>query len=331
MSLFQMDRTAQLPWVERYRPALLSEIVSHDAAISTIQKLIEHDCLPHLLFYGPPGTGKTTTAHAIASQIYKDRKAGMVLELNASDERGIDVVREQVKRFASTRTIFGTGYKLILLDESDAMTNPAQAALRRIMEQYSSNVRFVMICNYPEKLIPALRSRCTEFRFPPLPHDATTTFLTRIAEDQGLATTPDGINALIDLGGGDLRRSINLMQTTSMGSDTVNEGTVYKCAGYPLPTEVSAQLQCLISQPLETAATGLAELRETRGLSLLDIVRELHRQTVLLDLPSLAMANILDRLSQIEKRLAEGCSDALQAASVAAAYQMLRMDIDNVK
>lgn len=325
------ERGAQLPWVERYRPAHLSDIVSHEAAISTIHKLISQNCLPHLLFYGPPGTGKTTTAHAIARELYGDKYGPMVLELNASDDRGIDVIREQVKRFASTRVIFGTGHKLIILDESDAMTNPAQAALRRIMETCSNNVRFIMICNYPEKLIPALRSRCTEFRYPPLPHDDAAKFLRTVAEGEHLEITDDGIDALITLGTGDLRRSLNLMQTTAMATDVVNENNVYRCAGYPLPSEVKAVLQSLMNQPMESAAQSLDEMRKDRGLALLDVVRELHRQTVLLDMPPMALANVIDRLSQVEKRVAEGCSEEIQVAAIAAIYHALRRELDDAK
>jgi replication factor C subunit 3/5 len=326
-----LARSDQLPWVEKYRPSDLTQIVSHDAAISTIRKLIQEKCLPHLLFYGPPGTGKTTTAHAIAHELYGPKLGAMVLELNASDERGIDVVRDQIKRFASSRMIFGTGHKLIILDESDAMTNPAQAALRRIMEKYSSNVRFIMICNYPEKIIPALRSRCTEFRYPPLPEVDARNFLETVAREEKLDITADGVTALLELGIGDLRRSLNLMQTTALATSVVNESNVYQCAGYPLPDEIRGELQNLLNQPLQTTVASLETLRNEKGLALLDILRELHKQTMLLELPSLCLANLLDALSQIEKRIAEGCSERIQTYAIASAYQKLRMELDNVR
>lgn len=323
-----MHRPDQLPWVEKYRPTDLEEIVSHESVISTIRKLIDQQCLPHLLFYGPPGTGKTTTAHAIARALYGPKYRPFVLELNASDERGIDVVREQIKRFASSRTIFGSGHKLVILDESDAMTNPAQAALRRIMEKFSSNVRFIMICNYPEKLIPALRSRCTEFRYPPLPADDARAFLERVATAEGLDYTPGGVNALLRLSLGDLRRSLNLMQTTSLASAVVDQANVYACAGYPLLEEIMDQVQVLMNQPIEMTVEGLESLMVDRGLALLDVVRELHRQVVLLELPGAVLANIIDNLAQIEKRLADGCSEKIQAVAIAAAFQLLRQELD---
>ncbi|GMI10300.1 hypothetical protein TrRE_jg11793 [Triparma retinervis] len=154
-----------LPWVEKYRPSSLTDLVAHEEIISVLTKLIESDKLPHLLLYGPPGTGKTSTIIAMAKKMYGEKKyKGMVLELNASDERGIDVVRNQIREFAGTRQLFSSGTKLILLDECDAMTSDAQFALRRIIEKYSTSTRFCLICNYVSKIIPALQSRCTRFR-----------------------------------------------------------------------------------------------------------------------------------------------------------------------
>merc|ERR1712106_421120 len=164
--------TPNLPWVEKYRPNALDDLISHEDIISTIRTFISQDKLPHLLFYGPPGTGKTSTILACAKEIYPPKLFNsMVLELNASDDRGIGIVRGQVLNFASTRTIFNKGYKLIILDEADAMTNDAQNALRRIIEKYTENTRFCIICNYLSKIIPALQSRCTRFRFGPLKQD----------------------------------------------------------------------------------------------------------------------------------------------------------------
>ncbi|KPP57531.1 hypothetical protein Z043_124734, partial [Scleropages formosus] len=158
--------------VEKYRPQTLDDLISHQDILSTIQKFISEDRLPHLLFYGPPGTGKTSTILACARQLYKDKEFNsMVLELNASDDRGIDVVRGPILSFASTRTIFKKGFKLVILDEADAMTQDAQNALRRVIEKFTENTRFCLICNYLSKIIPALQSRCTRFRFGPLSQD----------------------------------------------------------------------------------------------------------------------------------------------------------------
>lgn len=318
-----------LPWVEKYRPDTLENVVGHVSVIATLQKFIENNVLPHLLFYGPPGTGKTTVAHAISKHLYKTTSKGQVLELNASDERGIDVVRETIKRFSSTKSLFGTGHKLIILDESDAMTNPAQAALRRIMEKFTSNVRFILICNYPEKIIPALRSRCTEFRFAPIPSNEAEVSLRRIGGAENLAMDDDGIKSLLKLGNGDLRRCINLMQTTALSSETVSELTVYKCAGYPLPSDVQGQLELLMNLPLEDSIQNLESFRKERGLSLIDILREIHQQFVLYDLDPVLMASAIDSFSQIERRIADGASSIIQSAAIAATFQELRSHLES--
>jgi replication factor C subunit 3/5 len=174
-----------LPWVEKYRPKDFSELVAHEDITNTIQRLIDQNRLPHLLFYGPPGTGKTSTILACARRLYGPNYHSMVLELNASDDRGIDVVREQIKDFASTRKIFSSGIKLVILDEADAMTNAAQAALRRVIEKFTKNTRFCLICNYISKIIPALQSRCTRFRFGPIPKDAVSKRLNHVIECEG--------------------------------------------------------------------------------------------------------------------------------------------------
>jgi replication factor C subunit 3/5 len=192
----------------------------------------------------------------------------------------------------------------------------------------SENIRFIVICNYPEKLIPALRSRCTEFQYPLLPEDDARAFLEHIAADEHLTFTPDGIKALLDLGIGDLRRSLNLMQTTSLATSVVNEATVYQCAGYPLPEEIKRQLQTLLNQPLEACVLALEELRNGRGLSLLDIVRELHGQMVLFEIKGMALANVIDRLAQIERRLADGWSGRIETVAIAATYQLFRKDFN---
>ena len=226
-----------LPWVEKYRPSVLQELISHEDIIRTIRKFISEEKLPHLLFYGPPGTGKTSTILACAKELYSPKEFNsMVLELNASDDRGINVVRNQILSFASTRTIFNSGYKLVILDEADAMTNDAQNALRRIIEKYTDNVRFCLICNYLSKIIPALQSRyvmhtfiknlvftlfymlhkylpfifrCTRFRFGPLKSDQILPRLKHVAESENVSLTGDGEKALVKLSGGDMRKVKN--------------------------------------------------------------------------------------------------------------------------
>lgn len=224
--------TAVLRRVEKYRPATLSDVSGHQDILATINKFIESNRLPHLLFYGPPGTGKTSTILALARRIYgAENMRQMVLELNASDDRGIEVVREQIKTFASTKQIFKMGssvgrtgiaaFKLIILDEADAMTNTAQMALRRIMEKYTANTRFCIIANYSHKLSPALLSRCTRFRFSPLKEQDIRSLVDKVIEEENVKITPDAVESLVKLSKGDMRRALNVLQACHASSKFV--------------------------------------------------------------------------------------------------------------
>jgi replication factor C subunit 3/5 len=215
--------------VEKYRPVTLADVSGHQDILATINKFVDTNRLPHLLLYGPPGTGKTSTILALARRIYGvDNVRQMVLELNASDDRGIDVVREQIKTFASTKQIFSVGggsrgamasYKLIILDEADAMTNTAQMALRRIMEKYTLNTRFCIIANYSHKLSPALLSRCTRFRFSPLKEQDIRVLVDKVVEEEGVKIIPEALDALVKLSKGDMRRALNVLQACHASSE----------------------------------------------------------------------------------------------------------------
>jgi replication factor C subunit 3/5 len=177
----------------------------------------------------------------------------MVLELNASDDRGIDVVRQEIQDFASTRTIFSSKFKLIVLDECDAMTKDAQMALRRVMEKYTRNCRFCLICNYVSKLIPALQSRCTRFRFKPLADQFVRPRLQHVVETEGVKLKEGGMDALVALGGGDMRRSLNILQSCHMAFDEVGEDAVYLCTGNPMPKDVEEIVKLLFNAPITEA------------------------------------------------------------------------------
>uniref|UniRef100_A0A8L0DRN9 Replication factor C (activator 1) 5 n=1 Tax=Oncorhynchus mykiss TaxID=8022 RepID=A0A8L0DRN9_ONCMY len=270
-------QSRNLPWVEKYRPQTLDDLISHKDILSTIQKFISEDRLPHLLFYGPPGTGKTSTVLASAKQLYKEKEFNaMVLELNASDDRGIDVVRGPILSFASTRTIFKKGFKLVILDEADAMTRDAQNALRRVIEKYTENTRFCLICNYLSKIIPALQSRCTRFRFGPLSQDQMIPRLEFVIQQESIDVTPDGMKAIVTLSSGDMRRSLNILQSTSMAYGKVTEDNVYTCTGHPLRSDIANILDWSLNKDFTSAYNQILQLKTLKGLALHDILTEVH-------------------------------------------------------
>ncbi|CAB1320166.1 unnamed protein product, partial [Coregonus sp. 'balchen'] len=235
--------------VEKYRPQTLDDLISHKDILSTIQKFISEDRLPHLLFYGPPGTGKTSSILACAKQLYKDKEfSAMVLE----------------------------GFKLVILDEADAMTRDAQNALRRVIEKYTENTRFCLICNYLSKIIPALQSRCTRFRFGPLSQDQMIPRLEYVIERESTDVTPDGMKAIVTLSSGDMRRSLNILQSTSMAYGKVTEDNVYTCTGHPLRSDIANILDWSLNKDFTSAYNLILQLKTLKGLALHDILTEVH-------------------------------------------------------
>nr|CAD7200594.1 unnamed protein product [Timema douglasi]CAD7396583.1 unnamed protein product [Timema poppensis] len=264
-----------------------------------VNRFIKEDQLPHLLFYGPPGTGKTSTILACAKQLYSPEQfSQMVLELNASDDRGIGIVRGQILSFASTRTIFKSGFKLIILDEADAMTNDAQNALRRIIEKFTENVRFCVICNYLSKIIPAVQSRCTRFRFGPLNADQILPRLEYVIEQENVSATEDGKKALLTLAQGDMRKVLNVLQSTSMAYKEVNEDNVYTCVGHPLKNDIANIVKWLLSDTFSA--------------------------TYNIEMPVEAKTGLLAAMSDIEFRLCKGTTEKAQLAALIAAFNKVR-------
>ncbi|KAE9552288.1 hypothetical protein FO519_004505 [Halicephalobus sp. NKZ332] len=321
---------ANLPWVEKYRPATLDDLVSHKEIIKTISKLIGENKLPHLLFYGPPGTGKTSTILAAARQIYSEKQyKSMVLELNASDDRGIGIVREEIVSFAQSRMLHvdpeaKVSFKLIILDEADAMTKDAQNALRRVIEKFTDNVRFCIICNYLNKIVPALQSRCTRFRFAPLNRDQMIPRLDHVIEAEKVNVTEDGKAALFELSSGDMRRVLNILQSTSLAFDVVNEDAVYACVGQPQPQEIRKILRLMLDGTFETAYEGLNGMRINNGTAVTDVVDNLLDHVMQLDMDAQILCPLVDRMAKIQARLAHGSSEKSQLLALVSAFTLMR-------
>ncbi|PAV20091.1 P-loop containing nucleoside triphosphate hydrolase [Pyrrhoderma noxium] len=311
-STLDYTQDENLPWVEKYRPVTLDDVVSHKDITTTIEKFIEKNRLPHLLFYGPPGTGKTSTILAVARRIYGSDYKKQILELNASDDRGIDVVREQVKQFAETRTLFNKGFKLIILDEADMMTQAAQAALRRVIEQYTKNVRFCIICNYVNKITPAIQSRCTRFRFSPLPMKEVDRRLEGIIETEKVNLTPDGKEALLKLSRGDMRRALNIMQACHAAYDTIGEAEIYNCTGSPQPKDIETVVNSMLGDEFTTSYEMISALKIDRGLALQDLITGTYEYIETIDFAPQARVYLLDQLAMTEHRLSTGGNEKIQ-------------------
>jgi replication factor C subunit 3/5 len=305
----------------QYRPAALDDLVAHEDIISILKKLIASDQLPHLLLYGPPGTGKTSTIVAMAKAMFGETKyKRMVLELNASDERGIDVVRNQIKDFAGTGQLFSSGTKLIVLDECDAMTNDAQYALRRIIEKNTKNCRFCLICNYVSKIIPALQSRCTRFRFAPLKKEEIRDRLQEVAVAEQVNITKGGSEAILDLADGDMRRVMNLLQAASMAYDVVDEKNVYLTSGQPEPGDMQQIAGSLMNDSMVDCAKLVRDKCVGMGYALADVITCLVEICLSLELPDEVLGWILEGMATIEHNLAFGCDENLQTAALVGVF-----------
>jgi replication factor C subunit 3/5 len=234
------------PWVEKYRPKKLSNIVCHKNIIKSLGKMIKSNVMPHLLLYGNPGTGKTSTILSLTKKIYGNNASMMVLELNASDDRGINSVREDIKKFAESDNIFNRGIKLIILDEADSMTYDAQFALRRIIEKYSPSTRFCLICNYMNKIVPAIISRCLLLRFTPIDNDGLIKYIKIIEKNENLNMDNDVVNTLCYIANGDMRKAVNTLQSASLISSHITSELCNKMFGYPSKEEIINLLDVLI-------------------------------------------------------------------------------------
>jgi replication factor C subunit 3/5 len=300
MAGMEIDDVVDLPWVEKYRPTSLDSLVAHDNIINTIRRFVSEKKLPHLLFYGPPGTGKTSTIMAVAREMYGKQYPIMTLELNASDERGIDVVRNQIKSFASTQQLFAKNIKLVILDEADAMTSAAQFALRRVIEKYTKTTRFCLICNYVSKIIPALQSRCTRFRFLPLSSERAGERIREIALNEGLSLTEDGLSAILSLGFGDMRKNVNILQSTALAFKVIDSNAVYASTGNPHPDHIQSILNLLLTNNFSDIFQHILNLKIDNGLALGDILRDLHKLLLDIEFPEKMKCFLMKQLSEIE-------------------------------
>ncbi|HLE96636.1 MAG TPA: replication factor C small subunit [Candidatus Thermoplasmatota archaeon] len=309
-------------WVEKYRPRRLDEIVGQDEIIQRLKGYVKARNLPHLMFAGPPGTGKTTASIAMARELFGDEWRMNFQELNASDERGINVVRGKIKDFARTATMGEADFKIIFLDEADALTHDAQSALRRTMEKYAATTRFVLSCNYSSKIIEPIQSRCALFRFRPLKLEEVKKYVRRVATEEKVQVTPDGLEALVYVAGGDLRKAVNTLQLAAASGTKVDEDTVFVTTATARPEEIRAMLNLALEGSFMKARDKLDELLITYGLSGEDIVRQIHRSVFDLNVPDPIKVELVDKVGEADFRLVEGASERVQIEALLAHFSL---------
>ncbi len=318
------EKFAELLWAEKYRPKSLKELVNQEEIVKRLMKFVEEKNMPHLLFAGPPGTGKTTTALALAHDLYGEEWRKYVLELNASDERGIAVIRTKVKEFARSKVPGDVPFKIVLLDEADNMTADAQQALRRLMEMYVETTRFILIANYPSKIIEPIQSRCAVFRFTPLKKEDVVSRLKWICEQENVVCHDDALEVIYEIAGGDMRKAINILQAAAaLGEVTVAH--VYKVVGLAHPKEIREIIQLALAGKFIEARDKLRMLMVNYGISGTDILKQMHREIFSTDLkiPEEARVDLADYIGEIQFRIVEGADDEIQLTALLAKMALL--------
>lgn len=307
-------------WVEKYRPATLDDVVGQEETVNRLKAYVKSGSIPHLMFAGTPGTGKTTSAIALAKDLFGENWKGRFLELNASDERGIGVVRGKIKEFARVGTANHGGIKIVFLDEADALTHDAQSALRRTMEKYTNTTRFILSCNYSSKIIDPIQSRCAVFRFRPLTADQVKAYIRKIAKTEDVNVTPDGVEALLFVSKGDLRKTVNTLQVASALGGTVDEDAIYKTTSTARPEEVKALMQTALQGDFLAARDRLDGLLIDYGLSGEDVIRQMHRSIFDLGIPDRKKVELIDKTGEIEFRMVEGANERIQLEALLAHF-----------
>lgn len=319
-----MDELKQI-WVDKYRPKTFDEIIGQENFVKRIKAFIESENLPHLLFAGSPGTGKTTTALVVARELYGENGVkGNFLELNASDDRGIDIIRNQIKEFAKLKSLTNIPYKIICLDEADSLTKEAQQALRRTMERYSHSCRFILACNEISKLIDPIQSRCVIFKFKPLKAENLQELLIRIEKNEKLTIEKEAKELLIEISGGDVRKITNTLQAASSLDKKVTVDLINQIIDFVNPKEVEDMINFAIKGDFFKAREELIKLRSLRGLGGIEILKEIYKQLLKMDIDSKIKIKFVDRIATIEFRLVEGSDEELQIEALLAMFALLK-------
>jgi len=302
-------------WIEKYRPQKLDDIVGQDEIVERLSSYVKSGNLPHLLFTGSAGVGKTTAAVTLAREFFKDSWQMNFRELNASDERGIDVVRNQIKQFARTTPLGDAKFKILFLDEADALTTDAQAALRRTMESFAQTCRFILSCNYSSKIIDPIQSRCAIYRFKPLGEAAVKEEVHRIAKKEGLSITKEAMDAIVYIAQGDMRKAINALQGAAIISNKIDDKMVYAITSTARPDEIDDLLKRSLAGDFEGAESVLAYLLHDRGIAPNELINQCYRAIVKMNLDRGLKVELIDHLGETDFRLSEGANSDIESTS----------------
>jgi len=315
-----MGNTGSKIWTEKYRPKKFNEVVGQDEIVQRIESLTNSLNIPHLLFAGPAGTGKSTLALIVVQELFGEGWSESYLELNASDERGINIVREKVKNFARTKALGKVPFKIIFLDEADALTPEAQQALRRTMENYSTTCRFILSCNYSSKIIDPIQSRCAIFRFKLLEKKAIEKVLNKIAQGENLTLSPEAIEILYEGSEGDCRRSINLIQSSAAISPDINKDLVSTIISNAKPKDIKVVLDYALSGDFQKSREKLLDVMLKESISGQDVIKSIQKEVWNLPIEPEIKVKLTEKTGETEFRIIEGSDPFIQLQALLASF-----------
>jgi replication factor C small subunit len=307
-------------WTEKYRPLLFEDVVGQQEIIKRVRSLVQSLNIPHLMFAGPAGTGKSTLALIIVKELFGETWRDNYLELNASDERGIDVVRQKVKDFARTKAIGNVPFKVIFLDEADALTREAQQALRRTMENYTNTCRFILSCNYSSSIIDPIQSRCVVFRFKLLEKKDVANVIKKIAEKEKLKITDDAVSTLYESSEGDCRKAINLLQATASISSDINAEMVSMIASAAKPRDIKVVLDYALAGDFVGSRDKLLDIMLKESISGTDIIKSIQKEIWNLQVEPEIKVRLTEKTGEVEFRMIEGSDEFVQLQSLIASF-----------
>ena len=292
-------------WSEKYRPLKLDDVVNQTHIVDRLKSFVKNKTIPHMIFAGPPGTGKTCCAIAIARELFGENWRQNFQETNASDMRGIDVIRTRIKNFSRTKPI-GSSFKIIFLDEGDALTSDAQNALRRLMEMYADVTRFIISCNYSSNLIAPIQSRAAVFRFKFLSKENVSEYLERIIKGEKVKIDKDALEAIYDISEGDMRKATNILQASAAMKKKVTKDVIYEVAAQAEPDEVKKMVNLSLKGKFMDAREILKDMLLKRGISGHDIIKQISSQIYKLDVSDTAKACLIEKVGDFEFRMQTG-------------------------
>jgi len=310
-------------WTEKYRPTKFDEIVGQDAIVSRIRSFVENKQVPHLLFAGPAGCGKSTLSLIIAREMFGKRWKNCFLEMNASDERGIGIIRSKIKDFARTKAIGNIPYKIIFLDEADSLTPEAQSALRRTMESYAKICRFCLSCNYSSRIIEPIQSRCAVFRFKSISEDDIKTRLKIIAEGEKVKISPKALDSVCYLAEGDIRKAINIVQSSAAVGD-ITDKSVFETVASAHPSEIRKLMELALKGNFLDSRKMLVDLLYKKGVAAEDIIKIVSKEVISMDITEKHKINLMEKIGEYEYRLGMGSNEQIQLEAMLANFAVLK-------